>query len=161
MTITYRSILNPIDIEDPSLFALGVAKQFATEHGATLHLLYVVPRFRAIGEPEIVEHDHSVGEQKARARLQEIAAQQLAGVPHQIHTMGAPEQAVAKTVIRVATEVSADLIVIKTRGRKGFQHMMLGSVAEEVVRTAPCAVLTLSPESEDRVVRARSQESAV
>jgi hypothetical protein len=39
--------------------------------------------------------------------------------------------------------------------------MLLGSVAEEVVRTAPCAVLTLSSEAEERAVRAKAQESAV
>jgi nucleotide-binding universal stress UspA family protein len=160
MTIPYRSILNPIDLEDPSLFALAMAKQLAAEHGATLHLLYVVPRFRAIGEPEIVEDEHSVGEQRARARLQEIAAQQLAEVEHQIHTVGASEQVVAKAVIRVATKVNADLIVLKTQGRKGLERLVLGSVAEEVVRAAPCAVLTLSPEAERKIVDPTSQQSA-
>jgi len=160
MTIPYRSILNPIDIEDPSLFALGVAKQLAAEHRATLHLLYVVPRFRAIGEPEIVEDEHSVGEQNAPAKLQEIAAQQLTGVQHEIHTVGASERAIAKAVIRVATTVNADLIVLKTQGRKGLSRLFVGSVAEEVVRAAPCAVLTLSPEAEEKIGHAGLQQSA-
>jgi nucleotide-binding universal stress UspA family protein len=160
MTIPYHSILNPIDLEDSSLFALAVAKQLAAEHGATLHLLYVVPRLRAIGEPEIVEDEHSVGEQRARAGLQEIAAQQLAGVQHQIHTVGASERAVAKAIIRVATKVNADLIVLKTQGRKGLERLILGSVAEEVVRAAPCAVLTFSPEAEEKITHLRIQQSA-
>jgi universal stress protein A len=161
MPTSYRSILNPIDLEDPSLFALGVAKQLAADHGATLHLLHVVPRLRAIGEPEVVEDEHSLAEQSARTRLQEIATRQLAGVQHQIHTIAAWERAVAKAIIRVANEVNADLIVLKTHGRKGLSHMLLGSVAEEVVRTAPCAVLTFSSEAEERAVRAKAQESAV
>ncbi len=155
MTTSYHSILSPIDLEDPSLFALGVAKQLAADHGATLHLLYVVPRFPAIGEPEIIEEEHSVSEQKAQARFQECATQQLAGVQHKLHTIAASERAIAKAVVRVATEVNADLIVLKTHGRKGLPHLILGSVAEEVVRTAPCAVLTLSPEAEERVAHPR------
>ena len=159
MTTAYRSILSPIDLDDASLFALGVAKQLAADHGATLHLLYVVPRVPAIGESEIVEEEHSVREQKAQARLQEFAARQLAGVQHELHTIAASERAIAKAVVRVATAVNADVIVLKTHGRKGLQHLILGSVAEEVVRTAPCAVLTVSPAAEERMVHASMQSS--
>jgi nucleotide-binding universal stress UspA family protein len=53
-------------------------------------------------------------------------------------------------VVRVATEVDADLIVLKTHGRKGLSHLILGSVAEEVVRTAPCPVLTLTPAAQEK-----------
>ena len=68
MAYPYRSILNPIQFDDPSLLALGLAKQLAADHGATLHLLHVVPKFRAIGEPEVSEDEHSPGEEKAGAR---------------------------------------------------------------------------------------------
>jgi hypothetical protein len=47
-------------------------------------------------------------------------------------------------------EVDADLIVLKTHGRHGFAHLVLGSVAEEVVRSAPCAVLTLTPTAQQK-----------
>jgi nucleotide-binding universal stress UspA family protein len=54
MAYPYRSILNPIQFDDdPSLLALGVAKQIAADHGALLHLLHVVPKLRAFGEPEV------------------------------------------------------------------------------------------------------------
>jgi universal stress protein A len=150
MEYPYRSILNPIQFDDPSLLALGLAKQIAANYGATLHLLHVTPKLRAIGEPEVSEDDHSPGEMKARLRLQEIAAQHLVGVQYQIHTAAAPERALAKAVVRVATELEADLIVLKTHGRKGLSHLILGSVAEEVVRTAPCPVLTLTPAAQEK-----------
>jgi nucleotide-binding universal stress UspA family protein len=53
----------------------------------------------------------------------------------------------APTVADTAVEVAADLIVIGTHGRTGIAHMLLGSVAEQVLRTAPCSVLTVRPEA--------------
>jgi hypothetical protein len=52
MVYRYQSILNPIQFDDPSLTALGLAKLIAVEHGASLHLLRVVPKLRALGEPK-------------------------------------------------------------------------------------------------------------
>jgi len=49
----------------------------------------------------------------------------------------------ADAIVRMATELGADLIVMATHGRTGFQHIVLGSVAEKVVRHAPGPVLTI------------------
>jgi universal stress protein A len=157
MEYPYRSILNPIQFDDPSLLALGYAKQIAAQHGAILHLLHVAPKLRAIGEPEVSENEHSPGEEKARERLQEIASRHLAGVRYQIHTAAASERGLAKAVVQVATEIDADLIVLKTHGRKGLSHLILGSVAEEVVRTAPCPVLTLTPAAQEKAAHLKLQ----
>jgi nucleotide-binding universal stress UspA family protein len=51
-------------------------------------------------------------------------------------------------IARVAEERDADLIVMGTHGRKGLSHLLIGSVAEHIVRTAPCPVLTIRPEEE-------------
>ena len=159
MAYPYRSILSPIQFDDPSLLALGLASQIASDHGATLHLLHVAPKLGAIGESEVSEDEHSPGEEQARARLQEIAGRHLAGVEHQIHTAAASERALAKAVVRVATEVDADLIVLKTHGRKGLSHLILGSVAEEVVRTAPCPVLTLTLAAQEKAAHLRMKQA--
>jgi len=53
--------------------------------------------------------------------------------------MGPP----ADTIVRVAQERGVDLIVMSTHGRTGLQHVLMGSVAEKVVRLAPCPVLTV------------------
>lgn len=50
-------------------------------------------------------------------------------------------------IVHQAKNVQADMIVIGTHGRSGLPHMLLGSVAEKVVRTASCPVLTIRPES--------------
>jgi nucleotide-binding universal stress UspA family protein len=150
MGYPYRSILSPIELDDPSLIALGLAQRIAVDHEATLHLLHVVQLLPAFGEPDIVENEHSVAEQKARVRLNEIANSRLTAVNHQIHTAAASARALAKAVVRMATEVNADLIVLKTSGRKGLSHFILGNVTEEVVRTAPCPVLTLAPAAQEK-----------
>ena len=144
MAYPYRSILSPIQFDDPSLLALGLARQIATDHRATLHLLHVAPKLRAIGEPEVSENEHSPGEELARARLQEIAGRHLTEVEHKIHTAAASERAFAKAVVRVATEVDADLIVIKTHGRKGLSHLRAlprlpcrGSLRPSMLSAAP------------------------
>ena len=62
----------------------------------------------------------------------EIARQVVVGVPSQ-------------TITETAAAEHVDLIVMATHGRTGFSHLVMGSVAERVVRTAPCPVLTLRP----------------
>jgi nucleotide-binding universal stress UspA family protein len=52
----------------------------------------------------------------------------------------------AASIVRAATEGSADLIVMGTHGRSGLLHMLLGSVAERVAREAPCSILTVRPD---------------
>jgi nucleotide-binding universal stress UspA family protein len=51
----------------------------------------------------------------------------------------------AQTITEVAEEIGADVVVMGTHGRTGLAHMLLGSVAEKVVRLAPCSVLTVRP----------------
>jgi nucleotide-binding universal stress UspA family protein len=80
-------------------------------------------------------------------------------VKHQIRTAAASSRALAKAVVQVATEVDADLIVLKTHGRTGLSHLILGSVAEEIVRTAPCPVLTLPPLAQEKAAHLRLQQS--
>lgn len=150
MAYPYKSILNPIQFDDPTFLALGYAKRLAADAGATVHLLHVVEKFPALGEPEISENDNIRDEDSARTRLAEIAAQHLAGVKSVVHVVAAAPRAFAKAVVKVAGEVDADLIVMKTHGRRGLAHVILGSVTEEVVRSAPCPVLTLTAAAQVR-----------
>ena len=67
-------------------------------------------------------------------------------VPQAFHNTWGVEIAAghpAEAIVRVAQERKADLIVMGTHGRTGLQHVLLGSVAEKVVRLAPCPVLTV------------------
>jgi len=144
MAYPYRSILSPIQFDDPTYLALGYAKRLAADSGATLHLLHVVEKYPALGEPPVSENDNIGEEDDARKTLNEIAQQHLGDVKYQIHVAAAAPRALAKAVVQIAEQVAADLIVMKTHGRRGLAHMIVGSVAEEVVRSAPCPVLTFT-----------------
>jgi nucleotide-binding universal stress UspA family protein len=87
-----------------------------------------------------VRKDH---EDMVRSLLQEVVgAAQRAGVPIETTwVIGVP----AEDIVRFAAEIQADLIVLATHGRTGLEHVLMGSVAEQVVRTAPCPVLTVRP----------------
>jgi nucleotide-binding universal stress UspA family protein len=144
MAHPYRAILNPIQFDDPTYVALGYARQLAIESGATLHLLHVVEKFPALGEPPISENDNIREEDDSRKELNDIAQQYLGDVKYQIHVAAAAPRSLAKAIVQVAARIDADLIVMKTHGRRGLAHMFVGSVAEEVVRSAPCPVLTFT-----------------
>jgi len=161
MAYPYRSILSPIQFDDPSLVALGMARQIALTHGAELHLLHVVPMLQGFGQPDVEEGKHTPEEQKAEQTLNEIAARHLEGVKTVTHTCLASDRGLAHAVVRIAGEVDADLIVLKTHGRKGLSHLILGSVAEEVLRTAPCPVLTLTPAAQEKAAHCRLEPQAV
>jgi len=160
MSYPYRSILSPIQFDDPSLVALGMAKEIAVTHGAKLHLLHVVPMLQAFGEPDVEEGKHTPEEAKAEVSLREIVAKHLEGVETVIHTCLASQRGLAHAVVKIASEVDADLIVLKTHGRSGLSRVILGSVAEEVLRTAPCAVLTMTPAAQEKAAKLRLETGA-
>jgi nucleotide-binding universal stress UspA family protein len=125
--------------------ALGFAKSIAKDQSATVHLLHVVAIASALGEPALNATLHGRAEEKAIEALNDIAAKHLEGVSYVIHTRFASHKGLARMINEVAAEIGADLIVLKTHGRHGISHLILGIVAEEVVRSAPCAVLSLTP----------------
>ena len=136
-----RTILHPTDLSEHSRYAFEVARSLAGGSAARLVLLHVspnvaVPAREALREPEPGKeyYDRLRGELR---RLQEAAA----AVPSECRVAeGHP----ATEILRTAREVGADLIVMGTHGRTGLRRLLMGSVAEQVVRQAPCPVLTVS-----------------
>jgi universal stress protein A len=137
----FNKILCPIDLEQNSLDALGVARDLAQESGGTLHLLHVARIPQEDMDVPLPFAANPRWEREARTRLELIARENLEGrVRYQIHVVsGMPDV----DVLRVANELQADLVVMATHGRTGLKHFVLGSVAERVVREAHCPVLTL------------------
>jgi nucleotide-binding universal stress UspA family protein len=160
MAYPYRSILAPIELEDPSFVALNFAQRIATDHQAVLHVLHVVARLPAFGERDVVQDEHSVAEERAHARLRVIAGSHLSNIKYQLHTAAAGPRALGKAILQVAAQVNADLIVLKTSGRKGLSNFILGNVSEEIVRTAPCPVLTLAPTALEKAAQSARREVA-
>jgi acetoin utilization protein AcuB len=138
MSYPFRRILNPVDFDDNSLAALDVAAQIARDNDGMVLLLHIVPMIvPATGMPVYVDI-YKGQEEAAREKLKEIAAKRLRGVKHELLTqMGEP----AGSILNAARRDAADLIVMATHGRRGFSRVLLGSIAEMVLRNASCPVL--------------------
>ncbi|MEX0714956.1 MAG: universal stress protein [Planctomycetaceae bacterium] len=144
--IELRSILLPTDFSEPSLAATRYAVEFARRFGAKLHLLHVIedpvvylPMFESYALPSRDEF-----EQFAQTRLDNWIlpddAEGLEIARHWVH--GTPVVEIVRAIEREAI----DLVVIGTHGRGFAAHLLIGSLAEKIVRKAPCPVLTVRPD---------------
>jgi universal stress protein A len=141
-----KRILAPTDFSPASEVPLTYALDFAAREGAAVHLLHVLDDVHfAIAYPDgmfvnVVGLEARLIDE-ARTRLTTIAARAAAaGIPATTDVLvGKPAPAIAGEAEKRGT----DLIVMGTHGRSGLEHLMLGSVAETVLRTAPCPVLTV------------------
>ena len=142
-----KTILVPCDFSDCSSNALVYAVEFAKQSGGTLVLLHVIepipPGFLIEGTPS----------RQTQSRMRERASHQLSALAilHESDAnLGRPLVKSGRpweVIVSMATKIAADLIVIGTHGYAGLKHALLGSVAERVVRHAPCPVLTVRPKA--------------
>ena len=141
-----RQILAPTDFSECSKQAVACAYELAQTFGAKLVLLHVVeelPSYIGFIPPAGAAMLLEDLESQARLDLIEVLPEaEAAGVEvtRQV-VMGSP----AHEIVEVATAEKVDLIVIATHGRTGLSHLVMGSVAERVVRTALCPVMTIRP----------------
>ncbi len=140
MAFPYRRILCPVDFDDNSFAALDVAAEIARHTDGAIFVLHVVPMIvPPVGTPVYVDIYKSQ-EETAWAKLREIGRRNLAGARHELLVqMGDP----AGTILRAQKKIGPDVLVMATRGRRGFSRFFLGSVAETVLREAACPVLTV------------------
>ncbi len=133
-----RTVLHPTDFSESSEAAFQFACALARDHGARVVVLHVGPP--PVTGSEAVDYRRPGGEaDDLLARLREIRpADRDVPVDYRLE-VGDP----ADTVLRVAAEERADLIVIGTHGRSGLRRAVLGSVAEAVCRKAACPVATV------------------
>jgi len=139
MAKTFSKILCPIGFDQNSVAALKFAYELADPDKSTLYLLHVVSVARM--EPIMLEPNPILSEGIAERELEKLVQQHLASdASYRIVTRrGDP----APVIVTVADELDVDLIVIPTHGDKGIARMILGSVAERVVREARQPVLTV------------------
>jgi nucleotide-binding universal stress UspA family protein len=139
----YRKILVPLDGSKTSMTALTEALRFAGEQGARLTLLFVCESLHYILMEGPVDLTASV-RREGEAILSEAAAKaREARVEAEVALVEAGERRVAECIIQEAERSGADLIAMGTHGRHGVQHLVLGSVAEGVIRRAAIPVLLL------------------
>lgn len=146
--IDLKRILLPTDFSDFSKGALAWGCEFADKFGAELHLLHVLQDLVAM-VPEPGLSFPPPGEYLQE--LQQSAERALAALPgtepcERMTIVRATRQGPPFVeIIRYARENDVDLIIMGTHGRTGLAHVLLGSVAEKVVRKSPCPVLTIRP----------------
>jgi len=144
----FRHILVPTDFSRCSDVALELAARLAHDHHATLELVHVIdvadlPLDAMIHPPShptgisIADHTRALADRELANRLarlpvpvQERRAATVYGSPH-------------RAVLEHAARVGADLVIMGTHGRTGLAHLLVGSVAEKVVRHSPVPVLTI------------------
>jgi nucleotide-binding universal stress UspA family protein len=139
-------ILCPIDFSDPSAHALEQAPRLARWFGARLTVLHVRPTVTPHPDmppagsmapwlvTELEQLRQRVAAAGAEATTAGLDVEPLATAGEPVHE-----------ILRCAAAVAADLIVMGTHGLSGFQHLVLGSVTEKVLRRARCPVLTVPP----------------
>jgi nucleotide-binding universal stress UspA family protein len=142
--INLRTILVPSDFSECSDEALQYGLELARRFGASLHLLHVVPD--PVAQPWAAE-GFSVPVFEVVEKWQKQAEERLRGtVPdadrHRVTVVSVIATPYAE-ILAYAAAHDVDLIVMGTHGRSGVSHLLLGSIAERVVRRAPCPVLTV------------------
>jgi nucleotide-binding universal stress UspA family protein len=154
MAIRLQRILLPTDFSTYSAAATKYACELATRFDAELHVLHTLevhlsstPDFgMGLDLPRYVKESRSAAE-KALAGV--LDPQWSAGRKVvQAVVEGSPKV----EIVRYARQHDIDVIVLATHGRSGLAHVLIGSVAENVVRTAPCPVLTVRPEGHQFVM---------
>ena len=153
--IALKTILVPTDFSDTSDQALRYGKALAQAFGASLHLLHVVQE--PFAQPWAVEaYGFSLATlqeewmKEANQRLEAaLTADERTALKATLATqLGHPYL----EILRYAQEKGVDLIVMGTHGRGPLGHVVMGSVAERIVRKAPCPVLTVRPQEREFVV---------
>ena len=147
-----RTILAPTDFSHHAEAALKYAFGLAEAFGATVHLLHVLGEPIPLGPdpmiPPVFGADFYRESEAASIEALKRVARHDWGTPAGVETFarwGTPVDA----VLEHARSHAADLIVVATHGRTGLGHVLLGSVAERIVREAPCPVLTVRDRSTD------------
>jgi nucleotide-binding universal stress UspA family protein len=151
--LTLTKIFCPVDLSETSFRALGYAAALAKWYNARLLVLHV------LGPPEpepVMAPDGGLLEPRRRAPADAVAvelnrAMDAAGVADVAPLILADEKRTHETIVDYARAQGADLLVMGTHGRSGFNRLLLGSVTEKVLRAAPCPVLTVPPASEGTV----------
>jgi len=144
--LPFKRILCPTDFSDPSFEGLKAAIEVADFFSGELILVNVIPILDPRPYPDAPAHFNVAEYQKellvwSKRELDELSRERIP--PHVSFQTHAVEGSPPDEIIRLAQSESVDAIVIATHGRTGWRHLVFGSVAEKVVRLAPCPVITV------------------
>ena len=152
---TYKIVVG-IDYSDLAGAAMEAAMVLALERDGMIYALAVAED--AIPSPaDVVAEARQQFQDQAQATLEGYISKQIQAFETQGFKLNQKRVAAAvdfgkpaKAIVELAREVDADLIIVGTHGRKGISRLVLGSVAEETVKRAPCPVLVMRPKAHSK-----------
>lgn len=163
MNVSIRRILVPTDFSEPASEAKEYAAAIADRWGAELHLLHVVV-------PPVIPFPDSASSWTMpstglKSRVEEAEQE----IRREVSTWSEERRVISTVVtgfaveeiVKYAEEHSIDLIVVGTHGLTGISHLLIGSVAEKLVRAATCPVLTVRPGGHQFLIEASQETSSV
>lgn len=146
--IEIKKILLPVDFSEASTVLLPYAMEFAEKYGALLFILFVAEDpFTYSGVPDTedlfpIEYSEEIVS-RARKRMATFVEDNFDESSRDVEgvvLVGHP----AEAIINYANQEKMDLLIIGTHGFKGFDKLVFGSVADKVIKMAPCPVLTIN-----------------
>lgn len=149
-----HTILFPTDFSESSTQALHVAQALARDYDARLIALHAVPLPTVVYSDGVIPPDLGIHDEAARAELDRL---DLPAGSERRFVEGDP----IDVILNTARDAHVDLIVMGTHGRTGLSRLLMGSVAEHVLRKAPCPVLTVRMPFPEAASQTRPQESAL
>ncbi len=140
----FQKILVPVDGSSTSAKALDYALQLARDNHSQVRAMHAIDELGYLSGYEYSGELVASARKNASELLQKaVVAAQAQGVALDTHLIDQPGQRLGQTVADEAANWGADLVVVGTHGRRGVGRVLLGSGAEQIVRMAPVAVLTV------------------
>ena len=144
--IDIKTILFPTDFSQSSDHALKYALSLARKYGARIHILHVIEDLSYAIHPDMLDTSPltdlvSEHEERSEEALQEVVPEELREEIDWVSLVG--RGVPYYEIVNAAQELDVDIIVCGTHGPTGLKHVFFGSVAERIVRRAPCPVLTV------------------
>jgi universal stress protein A len=145
-SVTYQTILCPIEFSDPSIRALEHALTLAEETGARLILLHVIEL--AVDAAQLRELSHFTVPEYQRHLEEDARARLRSAVPDEARVWCTPEERVMtgkahRVILDLAEQEKAEVIVMGVHGKGAFKRRIFGSTTHHVIGEARCPVLTL------------------
>ena len=140
----FQKILVPVDFTEHSVAALEAAIEIASAFKSKIHLLHCYQIQPGGVSPYGIAIPSSYFAEIQAAAAKHLAEWQQEHVPAELQVDAkTSSDDPSESIVKLANEIGADLIVMGTRGLTGLKHVLLGSVAERTIRFAPCPVMTV------------------
>lgn len=158
--ITLKNILVATDFSEPAEVATNYGQDLARSYGATLHVMHVIEDMLALYAPELGFALPSIEHNIEAAVQRDLDARSGHG-GDSFRSVVTRSSNVSHAITEYAKANAIDLIIVGTHGRGAVSRFLMGSVAERVVRTAPCPVLTVHAHERDFIDTPKNEDGTL